>query len=79
MIRHREPFRSEALAIELKDNDCGVTVTTLCPGPTDTDFFLKADLPETRASQKASVSAPQDVAKAGYEALTKGGLLWYPV
>ena len=54
-------------------------MTTLCPGPTDTDFFLKADLPETRASQKASVSAPQDVAKAGYEALTKGGLLWYPV
>src|ERR1041385_8472307 len=54
---------SEALATELKDNDCGVTVTTLCPGPTDTDFFPKADLLETRAFQKASVSAPQDVAK----------------
>jgi hypothetical protein len=77
--RDREPFRSEALAIQLKDNYCGVTVTTLCPGPTDTDLFLKADLLETRASQKASVSAPQDVAKAGYEALMKGGLLWYPV
>ncbi|PYI82187.1 MAG: hypothetical protein DMF48_09135 [Verrucomicrobia bacterium] len=35
LLRHREPFRSEALAIELKDNDCGVTVTTLCPGPTE--------------------------------------------
>jgi uncharacterized protein len=69
---------SEALATELKDNDCGVTVTTLCPGPTDTDFFPKADLLETRAFQKASVSAPQDVAKAGYEGLMKGELFVVP-
>jgi len=69
---------SEALATELKDNDCGVTVTTLCPGPTDTDFFPKADLLETRAFQKASVSAPQDVAEAGYEALMKGELFVVP-
>ena len=69
---------SEALATELKDNDCGVTVTTLCPGPTDTDFFPKADLLETRAFQKASVSAPQDVAKAGYESLMKGELFVVP-
>jgi short-subunit dehydrogenase len=69
---------SEALATELKDNDCGVTVTTLCPGPTDTDFFPKAGMVETRAFQKASVSAPQDVAKAGYEALMKGELFVVP-
>src|ERR1051325_103411 len=69
---------SEALATELKDNDCGVTVTTLCPGPTDTDFFPKADLLETRAFQKASVSAPQDVAEAGYEGLMKGELFVGP-
>ena len=69
---------SEALATELKDNDCGVTVTTLCPGPTDTDFFPKAGMLETRAFQKASVSAPQDVAKAGYEALMKGELFVVP-
>src|ERR1041385_1673920 len=69
---------SEALATELKDNDCGVTVTTLCPGPTDTDFFPKAGMVETRAFQKASVSAPQDVAKAGYEGLMKGELFVVP-
>jgi short-subunit dehydrogenase len=69
---------SEALATELKDNDCGVTVTTLCPGPTDTDFFPKAGMVETRAFQKASVSAPQDVAKAGYEGLMDGELFVVP-
>ena len=69
---------SEALATELKDSDCGVTVTTLCPGPTDTDFFPKADMVDTRAFQKASVSAPQDVAKAGYEGLMKGELFVVP-
>ena len=69
---------SEALAIELKDNNCGVTVTTLCPGPTDTDFFPKAGMLETRAFQKATVSAPQDVAKAGYEGLMKGELFVVP-
>lgn len=69
---------SEALATELKDEDCGVTVTALCPGPTDTDFFPKADLLDTRAFQKASVSAPQDVAKAGYEALMDGELFVVP-
>jgi short-subunit dehydrogenase len=69
---------SEALALELKDNDSGVTVSALCPGPTDTDFFPKADLTDTRAFQKASVSAPQDVAKAGYEGLMDGELFVVP-
>lgn len=59
---------SEALATELKNT--GVTLTALCPGPTDTDFFPKADLTDTRAMQHAM--APQDVAKAGYEALMDG-------
>jgi len=71
-------FWSEALATELKDSDCSVTVTALCPGPTDTDFFPKADLEDTRAFQKASVSAPQDVAKAGYEGLMDGELFVVP-
>lgn len=35
---------SEALTIELAEADTGVTVTTLCPGPVDTDFFPKADI-----------------------------------
>ncbi|HEX8371906.1 MAG TPA: SDR family oxidoreductase [Chthoniobacterales bacterium] len=67
---------SEALAIELEDT--AISVTALCPGPTDTDFFPKADMLETRAFQKASVMAPQDVAKIGYEALMKEELFVVP-
>lgn len=61
---------SEAIATELKET--GVTVTALCPGPVDTDFFPKADMVESAAFQKASVMAPQEVAAAGYTALMKG-------
>jgi uncharacterized protein len=67
---------SEALAVELEKT--GVTITALCPGPTDTDFFPKADMLDTKAFQKASVSAPQDVAKAGYEGLMKEELFVVP-
>jgi short-subunit dehydrogenase/ferritin-like metal-binding protein YciE len=61
---------SEALATELEDS--GLTVTALCPGPSDTDFFPKADMVETRAFQKANVMAPQEVARAGFDAAMKG-------
>ena len=61
---------SEALATELKDTP--VTVTALCPGPVDTDFFAKADMEESFAFQKANLAAPQDVAKDGYEAVMAG-------
>lgn len=67
---------SEALAIELEN--AGVTVTALCPGATDTDFFPKADMIGTRAFQGQNVMAPQDVAKAGYEGLMKGELFVVP-
>lgn len=65
---------SESLATELQDT--GVTLTALCPGPTDTDFFPKADMTETRAMQHTM--APQEVAKAGYEALMKGERIVVP-
>jgi short-subunit dehydrogenase len=65
---------TEAIATELKET--GVTATALCPGPTDTDFFPKADMEATRAMQQAM--APQDVAKAGYEAVMKGDRLVVP-
>jgi short-subunit dehydrogenase len=64
---------SEALATELKDT--GVTVTALCPGPTDTKFFTRADMESTKAFQKGPLMSPLDVAKQGYEALMRGDRL----
>jgi len=67
---------SESLAQELKDT--GVSLTALCPGPTDTDFFLKADMMETKAFQKGNLMAPQVVAEAAYKGLVAGDLLVVP-
>jgi len=67
---------SEALAEELQDT--GVSLTALCPGPTDTDFFEKADMVDTRAFQKANVMPPQAVAEAGYKALMDGDRIIVP-
>ncbi len=67
---------SEALAIELEDTD--VTVTALCPGATDTDFFPKADMEAVKGFQKGPLAAPQDVAEAGYKAVMAGELFVVP-
>ena len=67
---------SEALAVELENS--GVTVTALCPGATDTDFFLKADMLSTNAFQGTNLMAPQDVAKAGYRGLMDAELFVVP-
>lgn len=61
---------TEALRNELKD-DSGVTLTTLMPGPTETAFFARADMLDTRvgASEKDD---PADVARAGWDAMKAG-------
>jgi short-subunit dehydrogenase len=58
-----------ALRNELKDTD--VTITSLMPGPTDTEFFERADMLGTKvgASDKDD---PADVARDGFEALMAG-------
>jgi short-subunit dehydrogenase len=61
---------SEALRNELKDT--GVTVTALMPGPTDTDFFDRADMTDTRLGASDSKDDPAKVAEQGFEALMKG-------
>ena len=58
-----------ALRNELKDT--GVSITTLLPGPTDTDFFERADLMDTKVGQSKK-DDPAMVAKTGYEAMKKG-------
>jgi short-subunit dehydrogenase len=62
---------TEAIREEVKDTN--VTVTALLPGATDTDFFNKADMQDSKIVQdKSSLSNPADVAKDGYEALMSG-------
>lgn len=61
---------TEALATELDETN--ITVTALCPGATDTDFFPKAGMLETKAFQKGPVLAPQEVAEKAYKALLRG-------
>lgn len=58
-------------AVRAENKDTGVTITALLPGVTDTDFFNKADMNDSKAVQ-GSKADPADVAKDGYEALMKG-------
>jgi len=58
-----------ALRNELKDT--GVSITTLLPGPTDTDFFERADLMDTKVGQ-GKKDDPAMVAKTGYDTMIKG-------
>ena len=62
---------TEALRYEVKDK--GVVVTALLPGATDTDFFNKADMLDSKIMEDPdSLADPADVAKDGYEALMAG-------
>lgn len=67
---------SEALATELEGT--GVTVTALCPGATDTDFFLNAGMLETEIFQKGSLAKPEEVASAAIDGLLKGSRVVVP-
>lgn len=60
---------TEALISELKDT--GITLTALQPGATDTDFFNKAEMQESKILD-TKLSDPEKVAKDGYQALMKG-------
>jgi short-subunit dehydrogenase len=60
---------SFALRAELKDS--GVTVTCLMPGATETEFFERAGMEDTKIGQSEK-DDPADVAKVGFEAMMKG-------
>lgn len=50
----------------------GVSVTVLIPGPTDTEFFSRAGMEDTRTAQKALANDPADVARQAFDALMSG-------
>ncbi len=60
---------SQAIRNELKDT--GVTVTALMPGATETNFFHRADMDDTKVGSSDKDDAAE-VAKQGYEALMAG-------
>jgi short-subunit dehydrogenase len=62
---------AHSLRYELRES--GVSVTALQPGPTDTDFFHRAGMDDTKVgSEGKSESKPADVARQGIEALFAG-------
>jgi len=60
---------SFALRAELKDT--GITVTCLMPGATETEFFARADMLDTKIGQGQKDDAA-DVARTGFKAMMKG-------
>jgi len=60
---------AEAIRNELKDTR--ITVTALQPGATETNFFHRAGMDDTKVGQNRK-SDPADVAREGFEALMKG-------
>jgi hypothetical protein len=63
---------SLALADELEDK--GITVTNLAPGAVATEFFERGDMTDMNGVQQGVATAP-DVARIGYDAMTRGDLL----
>jgi short-subunit dehydrogenase len=61
---------SWALRNELKDS--AITVTCLMPGVTDTEFFQRADLMDTKVGTDDSKMDPAEVARIGFKALQDG-------
>lgn len=61
---------TEAIRSENKDN--GITITALLPGATETDFFNKAEMQDSKIVQQGGLSNAADVAKDGYDALMSG-------
>jgi short-subunit dehydrogenase len=63
-------LQSFALALDNELKDTGVSVTALMPGPTDTEFFRRADMEDTKIG-RGGKDDPAQVARQGFEALMK--------
>lgn len=61
---------SEAIGDELKKEH--ITVTTLCPGPTDTHFGEESKMNASQLVKNVKIAAPREVALLGFNAMMKG-------
>ena len=66
---------SEAIDYELKES--GISVTTLCPGPTESEFKVRAGSQRSRLFDAFVMDAPT-VARAGYDGLMSGKIVVVP-
>lgn len=60
---------AEAVRNELKETE--VTITALMPGPTETEFFTRAEMEDTKVGA-GEKDDPAEVARQGYDALMAG-------
>ncbi len=67
---------SEALSNETRAT--GVTVTALCPGPTDTNFRAAAGMQKSMLFSKHLNLPASEVARAGYEGMKRGKAIVVP-
>ena len=66
---------SQAIDYELKPN--GITVTTLCPGPTESEFKVRAGSQRSRLFESFVMDAPR-VARVGYDGMMRGKAIAIP-
>lgn len=64
-------LQSFAEAVQQELTDTAVTITSLMPGPTETEFFERGDLEDTKMGQSKH-DDPAQVAAQGFEALMSG-------
>ncbi|MBL8148987.1 MAG: SDR family oxidoreductase [Blastocatellia bacterium] len=67
---------SEALAEEL--SEFGVTVTALCPGPTESGFQARAQMEDSKLVQGKKIMSSRTVAEIGYDGMMKGKAIVIP-
>lgn len=64
-------LNSFSFALRNELGDTGVTVTCLMPGATETEFFERADMMDTKVGTDEK-DDPADVAEAGFAAMMRG-------
>jgi short-subunit dehydrogenase len=63
--------QSFALAIRNELKDTGITITSLMPGATETEFFERAEMEDTKVGSEEK-DDPEQVARQGFDALMSG-------
>ena len=69
---------SEAISVELKKTSSKVTVTALCPGPVETDFWSRAEAGESKIFSNFIFANQKEIALYGYRKMMKGSTLVVP-